>query len=558
MPSSKHISQNQVARSVPYDNSASDLTSTNVNDAIDEIDARISNPVDLTMANIGFEDFMFDAYAGAGGNDNQYSFTPAVNNGSSTIDGAVTVVGNDYEGIHTLDSLTNATSRPLLDGFASYNRIKLTAQQETYQIRVRINQLADVNQKFTARFGLLDGSAIGQPANGVLFSYDPVYPVTEVAQVVTVTPNSFPIATYQVVTGTPNVSSQSINQDFVQVVNSTTYTYQYSVNQVVTVTPNSFPQATYQVVTGTPTVSSQAPSQTFTQTINGSNYTYNYSTPQVVTVTPNSFPNATYQVVTVTVTAANNSLYTVTINGTAFNYTSDATATQAEIVTGLKSAINGGQSAVAATGTTSLILTSTILGTAFTYSVGTRLSAVLTTANVPKEIYTQTIAGVPYAFTSDGTPTAAKVVTGLSALINGDISSAVAATGTTTLILTADVAGTPFTYSGSSNLTEVLTTANVVGVAYLGNWIANVVNSSSTTAITSSVPIVAGQWYRIKAVMAAASSGVFFYVDDVQVAYITAPMPTAGLRFVFKLEKTLGTTSRSCDIDYVAWRRTRD
>lgn len=53
--------------------------------------------------------------------------------------------------------------------------------------------------------------------------------------------------------------------------------------------------------------------------------------------------------VKVTPTAANNTLYRVTINGTDYDYTSDADATVAEITSGLVSAINGGADPVAAT-----------------------------------------------------------------------------------------------------------------------------------------------------------------------------------------------------------------
>lgn len=74
--------------------------------------------------------------------------------------------------------------------------------------------------------------------------------------------------------------------------------------------------------------------------------------------------------------------------------------------------------------------------------------------------YIQTIDGVHYDFTSDSTPTAAEVVTGLKTLINADADCAAAATGTTTLILTAKVAGVGFTSTESSNLALVHTTPN--------------------------------------------------------------------------------------------------
>lgn len=74
--------------------------------------------------------------------------------------------------------------------------------------------------------------------------------------------------------------------------------------------------------------------------------------------------------------------------------------------------------------------------------------------------FIQTINGTAFDFTSDITPTAAEVVTGLIALINADSNLPVTASGTTTLILTADNAGTSFTHSESANLAAVLTTPN--------------------------------------------------------------------------------------------------
>lgn len=74
--------------------------------------------------------------------------------------------------------------------------------------------------------------------------------------------------------------------------------------------------------------------------------------------------------------------------------------------------------------------------------------------------YIQTINGVVFDFTSDATPTAAEVVTGLSALINAAVGLGVTASGSTTLILTANVQGVAFTYSESANLVAVLSTAN--------------------------------------------------------------------------------------------------
>ena len=80
-------------------------------------------------------------------------------------------------------------------------------------------------------------------------------------------------------------------------------------------------------------------------------------------------------------TVANSTDYTVTINGTAFTYTSSTNATSGEIVSGLISAINGGSEPVTASGTTTLILTADVAGTAFSDSVSTNLSVSTITEN---------------------------------------------------------------------------------------------------------------------------------------------------------------------------------
>jgi len=103
-----------------------------------------------------------------------------------------------------------------------------------------------------------------------------------------------------------------------------------------------------------------------------------------VTVTVPAVP-AVAQVETATPIAANSTLYVLSINGTAFEYTSDSTATVAEITLGLTNDINAGSVPVTATDNgTSITLTSDIAGKAFTISstgVGT-IGIVQSQANV--------------------------------------------------------------------------------------------------------------------------------------------------------------------------------
>lgn len=70
-----------------------------------------------------------------------------------------------------------------------------------------------------------------------------------------------------------------------------------------------------------------------------------------------------------------------------------------------------------------------------------------------------------FTFISDSTATATEIVTGLTTLINADGTLPVTASGTTTLILTADVGGVPFSALPSTNLTPVYTTAESLTTA---------------------------------------------------------------------------------------------
>lgn len=75
--------------------------------------------------------------------------------------------------------------------------------------------------------------------------------------------------------------------------------------------------------------------------------------------------------------------------------------------------------------------------------------------------YQVTVNGVIHSFMSDADATAGEIVAGLIAAINGGAQAAnVTASGTTTLIVTSDVAGQGFSYIVGTNLSAVLTTPN--------------------------------------------------------------------------------------------------
>lgn len=137
-----------------------------------------SNDINIT----NFEDFVFDAYAGSGGNDNQYAFTPGTNGtgATSTVDGTAPLyisygAGTDYAGIHRLYTGTGATGKAAIGSFNYIDRIRLGSNQTIFEVRVRFLALSNGTQVYTGYFGLSDmvtpsASATAIP-NGVLFKY---------------------------------------------------------------------------------------------------------------------------------------------------------------------------------------------------------------------------------------------------------------------------------------------------------------------------------------------------------------------------------------------------
>ena len=116
------------------------------------------------------EDFLFDAYEGAGSNDNQYAFSAVTNSGTSDVEN-VAATGSDYMGMHRLSTLASATSRPLVQAFGGVGKLRLGTFALSWEMRVRVGTLSDATNTYTVRAGIMDGILAGAPVNGVLFSY---------------------------------------------------------------------------------------------------------------------------------------------------------------------------------------------------------------------------------------------------------------------------------------------------------------------------------------------------------------------------------------------------
>lgn len=94
-----------------------------------------------------------------------------------------------------------------------------------------------------------------------------------------------------------------------------------------------------------------------------------------------------------------------------------------------------------------------------------------------------------------------------------------------------------------------------------GKWMATTKRGSLTTPLNTNVIMVTNQWYKLRAHINAAATVVDFYIDDVLVATSdianTIPGPTDPMKWVFKIEKTSGTATRTLEIDYIGWRMVR-
>lgn len=104
---------------------------------------------------------------------------------------------------------------------------------------------------------------------------------------------------------------------------------------------------------------------------------------------------------------------------------------------------------------------------------GTAQVTTITPTAVNSTVYNLAINGRAYAITSDASATATEIAAAFIALINADTDVGVVASGTSTLVLTASVAGVPFSVSLGANLSAAATTPNavsagkVVGCKYL-------------------------------------------------------------------------------------------
>jgi hypothetical protein len=84
------------------------------------------------------------------------------------------------------------------------------------------------------------------------------------------------------------------------------------------------------------------------------------------------------------------------------------------------------------------------------------------------------------------------------------------------------------------------------------NWKCITVRGGVRTFTTTSIPVVAGQWYKLKIVINNSASSVDFFIDNTFITTHTTniPLTTTAMSVVSLITKTIGITARTIQTDY--------
>jgi hypothetical protein len=91
-------------------------------------------------------------------------------------------------------------------------------------------------------------------------------------------------------------------------------------------------------------------------------------------------------------------------------------------------------------------------------------------------------------------------------------------------------------------------------VDWKGFWSEGVGSSAVRTETSTGVTVTAGQFSKFRIETNSALTQATYYIDDVLVATITTNLPTGATKLVGPgviIAKSLGTTARTLDVDYV-------
>lgn len=98
-------------------------------------------------------------------------------------------------------------------------------------------------------------------------------------------------------------------------------------------------------------------------------------------------------------------------------------------------------------------------------------------------------------------------------------------------------------------------TGSGTGSAAISRWQVATAAAGTRSFTTTGVQVVAGQWYKLKAIVNANATQVDFYIDNVLVKSETNNIPTAAVGNGINLFKIAGTTARTANVDWYYFKQ---
>jgi len=125
-----------------------------------------------------------------------------------------------------------------------------------------------------------------------------------------------------------------------------------------------------------------------------------------------------------------------------------------------------------------------------------------------------------------------------------------------------------FTQFGYTNLNNIRNTANAVFFSYdeggqqffdgqtTPNFKCYTRNAGTSTLTITTIPVVAGQWYKLRIEINGARTQVLYYINNVLVATHTTniPLATIGMSLACIMQKYVGINSRTMESDYLMYK----
>jgi hypothetical protein len=130
-------------------------------------------PVTKQSTGVGYYDYFDDILWNAeGNNDSPLSMVSTTAAGSTAALEVTAPTDNTYAGRYDIATgpTNNATGKATLSSSGGTNRIKAGGSAMTIEWRVRMSALSGTPQ-FNIKLGLQDGTALGDPANGIYLYY---------------------------------------------------------------------------------------------------------------------------------------------------------------------------------------------------------------------------------------------------------------------------------------------------------------------------------------------------------------------------------------------------